>query len=99
MYTSIASVRIDSRINHQASLVIVVSIPLYSCSCALPDWFRLTSLLSSPFCRHLTSSFPIRIQTQERDKACMTCHPKGTGVICKAKKGLKADTFVTEYLG
>ena len=29
----------------------------------------------------------------------MTCHPKGTGVICKAKKGLKADTFVTEYLG
>lgn len=27
------------------------------------------------------------------------CHPKGTGVICKDKEGIKADTFVTEYLG
>lgn len=26
-------------------------------------------------------------------------HPKGTGVICKAKEGLKPDTFVSEYLG
>lgn len=27
------------------------------------------------------------------------CHPKGTGVICKAKEGLAADTFISEYLG
>ncbi|CAM9312249.1 unnamed protein product, partial [Hapterophycus canaliculatus] len=27
------------------------------------------------------------------------CHPKGTGVICKAKEGLAADKFVSEYLG
>ena len=36
---------------------------------------------------------------ENMSQATFRCHPKGTGVICKAKEGLAADIFVAEYLG
>lgn len=38
-------------------------------------------------------------RTESLARVYFHCHPKGTGVICKAEKGLEADTFISEYLG